>query len=265
MSILKQPIGQKLHTNIAIVRYKKCGTRFEIACYKNKVRDWRSGREKDLDDVLQTTTIFKNVAQGRVASQAEIKAAFGDAEEEEICKVILKVGHLQVSKKERDQELRVKTREIASIVSSKCINKVTRLPFPIQQIEKAMKEIKFNVVMSKNAKQLAIGLIKELEKGELLPLTRQQMILRISLPVAIGKKIKPQLTPLFSKIETEVFTTLYVLVVHIDPGNYRKIDQEVARLTSGKGTVEVLSSQIEERRRQKEDSLFDLNFDTLTF
>jgi len=265
MSILKQPIGQKLHTNIAIVRYKKCGTRFEIACYKNKVRDWRNGVEKDLDEVLQTTTIFKKVAQGCVANQADIKAAFGDAEEEEICKLILKAGHLQVSKKERDQELRVKTREIASIVASKCVNKNTRLPFPIQQIEKAMKEIKFNVVASKNAKQLAIGLIKELEKGELLPLTRQQMVLRISLPVAIGKKIKPQLTPLFSKIENEVFTTLYVLVVHIDPGNYRKIDQEVARLTSGKGMVEVLSSQKEEKRPHEEDSLFDFNFDSLTF
>jgi len=265
MSNLKQPIGQKLHTNIAVVRYKKCGTRFEIACYKNKVRDWRNGVEKDLDEVLQTTTIFKKVAQGRVANQAEIKAAFGVAEEEAICKVILKKGHLQVSQKERDQEMRVKTREIASIVASKCVNKNTRLPFPIQQIEKAMKEIKFNVKASRNAKQLAIELVKELENGALLPLVRQQMVLRISLPIAIGKKIKPQLTPLFIEIENEVFTTLYVLVVHIDPGNYRRIDQDVARLTSGKGTVEVLSSQKEEKRRQKEDSLFDLSFDTLSF
>jgi len=265
MAGLKQPIGQKLHTNIAIVRFKRCGTRFEIACYKNKVRDWRNGVEKDLDEVLQTTTIFKNVAQGRVANQAEIKAAFGDSEEEAICKIILKSGQLQVSKKERDQEIRVKTREIAGIVASKCINKKTKLPFPIQHIEKAMKEIKFNVKATKNAKQLAIELIKELEKGKVIPLTRQQMVLRISLPIAIGKKIKPQIEPMFVEIVNEVFTTFYVLVVHIDPGNYRKIDTEVARLTSGKGTVEVLTSQKEEKRVVTDDGLFDMNFDTLTF
>ena len=35
--------GQKRLTNIAVVRYKKHGKRFEIACYKNKVVNWRNG------------------------------------------------------------------------------------------------------------------------------------------------------------------------------------------------------------------------------
>ena len=35
--------GQKRLTNIAVVRYKKKGKRFEIACYKNKVVNWRNG------------------------------------------------------------------------------------------------------------------------------------------------------------------------------------------------------------------------------
>lgn len=40
---LVQPIGQKRLTNVAVVRLKKHGMRFEIACYKNKVLSWRSG------------------------------------------------------------------------------------------------------------------------------------------------------------------------------------------------------------------------------
>ena len=35
--------GQKRLTNIAVVRYKKAGHRFESACYKNKVMSWRQG------------------------------------------------------------------------------------------------------------------------------------------------------------------------------------------------------------------------------
>jgi ribosome maturation protein SDO1 len=35
--------GQKRLTNIAVVKYKKQGKRFEIACYKNKVINWRNG------------------------------------------------------------------------------------------------------------------------------------------------------------------------------------------------------------------------------
>jgi hypothetical protein len=38
-----QPVGQKRLTNIAVVRLKKAGKRFEIACYRNKVADWRAG------------------------------------------------------------------------------------------------------------------------------------------------------------------------------------------------------------------------------
>jgi len=29
-------------TNVAVVRLKKAGKRFEIACYKNKVMSWRN-------------------------------------------------------------------------------------------------------------------------------------------------------------------------------------------------------------------------------
>ena len=35
--------GQKRLTNIAVVRVKKHGKRFEIACYKNKAVNWRNG------------------------------------------------------------------------------------------------------------------------------------------------------------------------------------------------------------------------------
>lgn len=35
--------GQKRLTNIAVVRLKKAGKRFEVACYRNKVSDWRAG------------------------------------------------------------------------------------------------------------------------------------------------------------------------------------------------------------------------------
>ena len=38
---IKTPTNQKILTNIAVVKMKKCGKRFELACYKNKVQDWR--------------------------------------------------------------------------------------------------------------------------------------------------------------------------------------------------------------------------------
>lgn len=36
------PINQVKLTNVSVVRLKKGGKRFELACYKNKVQDYRN-------------------------------------------------------------------------------------------------------------------------------------------------------------------------------------------------------------------------------
>ena len=76
MSRINTPTNQKLLTNVAVVRTKKCGKRFEIACYKNKVISWREGIEKDLDEVLQSHTVFVNVSKGEVAKKADLTKCF---------------------------------------------------------------------------------------------------------------------------------------------------------------------------------------------
>ena len=81
-------------------------------------------REKDIDEVLQTHTVFSNVSKGQVAKKDELMAAFGTEDQLEICKLvricytcklfviiqILEKGDLQVSDKERaaatDQSLK---------------------------------------------------------------------------------------------------------------------------------------------------------------
>jgi ribosome maturation protein SDO1 len=128
-----QPVGQTRHTNIAVVRLKRNGKRFEIACYRNMVVNWRNGVETDLDEVLQTDVIFMNVAQvfylvvfichlifelkerlhmifcfhvqGRGSSEKDLKKAFGTIDEKTICEYILKHGTLQVSEGERAIQL----------------------------------------------------------------------------------------------------------------------------------------------------------------
>lgn len=70
--------------------------RFEIACYKNKVMDWRKGHEKDLDEVLQIEQVFSNVSKGVLANGKDLQRCFGTDDVVEICQVILKKGQLQV-------------------------------------------------------------------------------------------------------------------------------------------------------------------------
>jgi len=45
-------------------------------------------REKDLDEVLQTHTVFVNVSKGQVAKKEDLVRAFGTDDQTEICKMV---------------------------------------------------------------------------------------------------------------------------------------------------------------------------------
>lgn len=53
-------------------------------------------REKDLDEVLQTTAVFANVSKGVLAKREDLLEAFGTDNTEAICIKILAEGELQV-------------------------------------------------------------------------------------------------------------------------------------------------------------------------
>lgn len=69
------------------------------------------------------------------------------------CEKILAKGELQVSDKERQAQLETMFRDIATIVSEKCINPETRRPYTVNLIERAMKDIHYSVNTNKNSKQ----------------------------------------------------------------------------------------------------------------
>ena len=159
---LALPTGIKKLTNIAVVRLKKAGVRFEIACYKNTVVAWRDGFEKDLDNVLQTTKVYNNVSKGVFAKEEDLLRAFGTKDEETVSRLILDTGELQVSEKERKNVFDVIFRDAVTVLVEKCVNPSTNRPYPPGMIERALKEIHFSVDPMRSAKQQALAAIPKL-------------------------------------------------------------------------------------------------------
>ena len=54
------------------------------------------GSERDIDEVLQTTTVFANVGKGVHARKEDLVEAFGTADKEAVCREILAKGDVQV-------------------------------------------------------------------------------------------------------------------------------------------------------------------------
>ncbi|KAF8763342.1 Ribosome maturation protein SBDS like protein [Argiope bruennichi] len=213
------PTNQIRLTNVAVVRMKKGGKRFEIACYKNKVMSWRNKVEKDIDEVLQTHVVFTNVSKGQAAKKEDLINALEQITRHKFVK-------------------RFYPKDIATIVADKCINPDTKRPYPMSIIEKSMKECHISVKPNKNSKQQALEVIKKLQ--EVMPIARSQMKLRVSIPG--GKAYRNKLKELAASVESQNMDEGNLQMVFlIDPGNFRKVDEIVTNETKGKGQLEVIS------------------------
>jgi ribosome maturation protein SDO1 len=255
MSVIQQAVNQVRLTNIAVVRLKKGGHRFEIACYKNKVENWRSRLETDIDEVLQTARVFENVGKGVLANKKHLVEAFGTADEEAICRVILDKGEAQISEGERAVQTASMFRNVATIVAGKCVNPGTMRPYPVSTIEAAMREtIHFSVALNRSAKQQALDVIRELSKH--MPIKRAQMLVRVVCAAQHKATLLDRLGDMHVAVtrQDSLPSGELATTVMINPGDFGKLSEQVALLA---GTVEVKEFSVMEHEEQDVEGAAD--------
>lgn len=176
--VIGTPVNQKRLTNVSIVRLMKTGKRFEIACYCNKVESYRKGIETDMTEVMQSEFVFTNVSKGAFASSKELKKAFGTDDILSVQRVILADGELQLTAKERQAHTESTFRDIATIISEKCVNPTNSRPYIVSTILSALRDdLKYGLIPGRSAKQQSLDLIKKLQA--VIPIARAKMLVRI--------------------------------------------------------------------------------------
>ena len=212
---------------MSLVRLKKAKKRFEIACYKNKVLEYRSGAETDLDNVLQIPSVFLSVSKGQTAPTADLEKAFGKGTSvDEIIQEILKKGEMQVGEKERGAEKERLEREVIDIVAGKVVDPRSKRVYTAGMIERALEQLSSRggqhkggdvqgkgsgtatpttegeegkskpkelpawtgVVTTKSAKSQALDAMKALIAWQPIPVARARMRLHITCPTSILKQ-----------------------------------------------------------------------------
>ncbi|KAF2735650.1 Shwachman-Bodian-diamond syndrome protein [Polyplosphaeria fusca] len=215
-----QPSNQVRLTNVAYVRMRKGKKRYEIACYKNKVVEYRREIEKDPENVLQMHEVYLNASRGQLASKADLVKGFGNIPLKEIIEDILRHGELQVGTKERQAELdRMKT-EVINIVASKLVDPKTKRVYTTGMIVKALDQLSAQstqpqsqpkkeatesenaeandngmelpkwsgVNTSSDAKKQAQHAMKALLAHQPIPLAKARMRLRVTCPTSVLKQ-----------------------------------------------------------------------------
>lgn len=194
--------------------------RFELACYKNKLLEYRSGAEKDLDNVLQVPTIFLSVSKAQTAPSAELAKSFGPSvPQDEIRQEILRKGEVQVGERERKEIQERVEKEMLDIVSGRVVDPGTKRVYTSGMISKALDQLSSasgqqaqvqsaeaesaseegraaplrkplwrGVDPNKSAKSQALEAMKALIAWQPIPVMRARMRLRITCPVNLLKQ-----------------------------------------------------------------------------
>ncbi|XP_037044347.1 ribosome maturation protein SBDS-like [Bradysia coprophila] len=224
---------------ISVVRLKKCGKRFEVACHKDNLLSWRNNIEKDIDDVLRSRKVFLNVSKRQMAKNTDLMAAFNTDNVDAICKEILEKGELQVTERERHSQSDSLFKDIATNISNECVNSETKCPYTVEMIEQALKDIRFSVKPHQTVAQQTIEATSLLKKS--IPIERTNMRIKIAICGKDAKKMKDKIVQHCSKVEEESWNSgNLTLVGIIVPGSLRIISDIISADSKGTGKLDVL-------------------------
>lgn len=223
---ITQPVNQVRLTNVAIVRMNRHGKRFEVACYRNKILNYRQGIETDLSEVLQTDRVFTNVSKGLFASSKDLQSAFETTDEEKVCRLILDKGQIQVSDMERNATLENTAREVANMVATKCVNPLSERPYTTNQIRDAMKKAEFSVqpTSTRSVKQQFLDCVKAIKDKGILDIQRAKMELAIVVKNTNGVNDLVRLLEHDAQATIQPSERKERVVFFVDPSMYRTAD-----------------------------------------
>lgn len=200
--MLKQPVSIVHYTNVAIVRLKVNKDKFEVACFKNKIKQYREKIEKDINEVLQVSEIFTNSIKGEKANKKLLNKYFPNMSNEEIIDLILNKGDIQISEKERENDLANTKNDIASIVCEKTFDLNTGKPFAQNVIINTINELGINIKETEDPKKQALKIIKQLLESKSLNIDRRYM--KLSLRIKINDE-KTNKKPNNIMIDDDIF------------------------------------------------------------
>lgn len=163
----------------AVVAKLKIGANiFEVLVDCEKALELRKGKDIDLDDILATNDIFKDLKKGEHAS--DLLKFFKTENRKEIAKRIIMEGEVQLTSEYKRKLRDEKKKQIINNIHRNAVDPNTNLPHPPQRIEMALNEAKVNIDEFKPVEEQLKMILPKLRV--LLPLKYEMREIAIKIP-----------------------------------------------------------------------------------
>ncbi len=214
------------------------GQHFEILVRPDPAFKYKEGEKVDIDEVLWSDTVYKDVRKGLRASPESIRKAFGTDDIRKIAEKILKEGELQLTEEHRKKLLEAKRKQIISYIVRNAIDPKTGRPIPEQRIEAAMEQLRIGIDLFKDAEAQAIEIVRKLAR--LMPIKIAKALLEVTIPPQYSGRIYKDLQRLgeLKKVDWKNDGSL-VAEIEIPAGSQIDVVSKIQKLTRGSAIVNV--------------------------
>jgi len=163
-----------------IARLKKGEEHFEVLVDPDAASDLIDGKEINILQNLAIDAIFKDSKKGSHASAEALKKSFGTDNIEEIAKMIILKGDIQLTTDQRHRMQKNKRNRIIDIIVRNAMDPKTKSPHPRQRIELAMDQAGVHIDPFKSVNEQVKVVIDALRP--LIPISIEQVRISVKIP-----------------------------------------------------------------------------------
>ncbi|MGC8992167.1 MAG: ribosome assembly factor SBDS [Thermoplasmata archaeon] len=184
-----------------VARYEYKGHHFEILIDPNIIDAVKEGKIKNIVDYMVIDQVFKDARKGDRIGEEILKEVFGTTDINEIAKIIITKGQVQLTTEQRRKMLEDKKKQIVAEIAKNAINPQTNTPHPPQRIEKAIEEAKVHIDPFKSVQEQIPIVIKAISK--LIPIKIEKLKIEIKVSGDAYGKIYQDLVRMGTLIREE--------------------------------------------------------------
>ena len=163
-----------------IARLKKGEEHFEVLVDPDAASDLIDGKEINILKNLAIDAIFKDSKKGTHASAEALKKSFGTDNIEEVAKMIILKGDIQLTTDQRHRMQKNKRNRIIDIIVRNAMDPKTKSPHPRQRIELAMDQAGVHIDPFKSVNEQVKIVIDALRP--LIPISIEQVRISVKIP-----------------------------------------------------------------------------------
>lgn len=165
--------------NAVIAKLDKNGKHFEILVDPELAYELKTGKQVSMSKLLAVNEVFKDAKKGMKTGTKDLQV-FETNNIEEIARIIITEGDVQLTTSLRNKKIEERKRQIAEIISRNSINPQTNTVHPIERILNAIEEAKISIDPFKPPERQVEAVIKAIKP--IIPIVFKTFSIKAKIP-----------------------------------------------------------------------------------